>query len=142
MAIQEHPAIGTLLTCNFDAGFKEPEMIGRRLVVVVSPKIKARWGLCSVIPLSLTAPYPAMPYHAQITFDPPLPDSWGNQPRWVKGDMITSVAYHRLDFVRLCKDRAGKRLYRMETLPPADMKVIQGCLLSSLGLAGLTRHLE
>src|SRR3546814_2449978 len=45
-SIGEHPPTGTILTCNFDAGFKEPEMVKRRPVIVVSPKISIRAGLC------------------------------------------------------------------------------------------------
>jgi mRNA interferase MazF len=141
MPISEHPEIGTLLTCNFDAGFKEPEMIGRRLVVVVTPKIARRKGLCTVVPLSETAPHFPMPYHHKIIFDPPLPDSWGNHPRWLKGDMIVSVGFHRLDFVREGKDRYGQRIYRMNPVSDELLIQIRKCMLSSLGLGPLTKHL-
>jgi len=30
MAIAAHPKIGTILHCDFNAGFKEPEMVKRR----------------------------------------------------------------------------------------------------------------
>ncbi|CAA7617603.1 type II toxin-antitoxin system PemK/MazF family toxin [Magnetospirillum sp. UT-4] len=141
MPITEHPPIGTLLACNFDAGFKEPEMIGRRLVIVVTPKISMRKGLCTVIPLSETAPHVVMPYHHQIIFDPPLPDSWGNHPRWLKGDMIVSVGFHRLDFIREGKDRGGKRQYRYTPIPDDLLRQVRKCMLSSLGLGILTKHL-
>lgn len=73
MPIQEHPALGTILTCDFNAGFKEPEMVKRRPVVVISPKIAGRYGLCTVVALSLTEPDPIMPYHCQIDIRPELP---------------------------------------------------------------------
>lgn len=142
MPINEHPPIGTLLCCDFDAGFKAPEMIGRRLVVVVSPKISVRARLCTVLPISETAPLPAMPYHHKIEkFDPPLPDSWGNHPRWLKGDMIVSIGFHRLDLIRTGKDRYGQRTYRMTPFSPDDIRIFRKCMLNSLGLAQLTKHL-
>ena len=141
MAINEHPKPGTILTADFDQGFRVPEMVKRRLVVVVSPKISIRAGLCTVVPLSRTPPLPVMPYHCKIEIRPKLPDSWGNEDRWVKGDMICAVGFHRLDLIRVGKDVEGKRVYRMETLPEEDMQRIRGCILSSLGLARLTTHL-
>jgi uncharacterized protein YifN (PemK superfamily) len=141
MALREHPQIGTILTCNFDGGFKEPEMVKRRLVVVISPKISVRRGLCTVVPLSETAPDVKMPYHHQMTFDPPLPDSWGNHPRWLKGDMVNVVGFHRLDFIHLGKDTNGKRIYRLTPLSADDLRKVRECVLCSLGLAVLTKHL-
>ncbi len=116
-------------------------MVGRRLVIVVTPKISVRKGLCTVVPLSETRPHVIMPYHREITFDPPLPESWGNHPRWLKGDMIVSVGFHRLDFVREGKDLKGKRIYRTEPIPKSLLKDVQSCMLASLGLIALTKHL-
>jgi uncharacterized protein YifN (PemK superfamily) len=141
MAITEHPATGTILTCDFDAGFKKPEMVKRRLVVVVSPKIRLRPGLCTVVPLSTTEPIPKTSYHCKITIDPPLPERWGNVERWVKGDMICAVGFHRLDLIRLGKDVNGKRQYRYDTLRDDQLIVVRKCILCSLGLAVLTKHL-
>ncbi|MEQ9178418.1 MAG: type II toxin-antitoxin system PemK/MazF family toxin, partial [Nitratireductor sp.] len=33
--------------CDFNTGFRVPEMVKRRPVVVISPKIKARPRLCT-----------------------------------------------------------------------------------------------
>ena len=63
MAIREHPPTGSILMCDFNAGFREPEMVKRRPVVVISPKIRARPGLCTVVALSTTVPAPVMDYH-------------------------------------------------------------------------------
>lgn len=59
-----------------------------RLCVVLSKPIKARVGLCTVVPPSTTPPDPAMPYHLEIDVPFALPEPWGNLPRWLKGDMI------------------------------------------------------
>ena len=116
-------------------------MVKRRLVVVLSPKIRFRPGLCTVVPLSTKPPDPVMPFHCEIDLDPPPPDPWGEITRWVKADMVCSVGFHRLDFLRLGKDGAGKRLYRYDTISDEDMRRIRACVLSSLGLSSLTKHL-
>ena len=110
MPIKEHPVTGTLLLCDFSVGFKVPEMVKLRPVVVISPKIAARPGLCTVVALSTTKPDPVMSYHCEIHV-PALPESWSSEVVWVKGDMVNTVGFHRLDFFRLGKNRAGKRQY-------------------------------
>ena len=42
MPLTFHPDPGTLLVCNFDTGFIPPEMVKRRLVVVISPRLRKR----------------------------------------------------------------------------------------------------
>jgi hypothetical protein len=93
MAITEHPAVGALLICDFWPGFREPEMVKRRPVVVISPKIRARAGLCTVVALSTTKPTPIMPYHCEITPHPPLPLPWLPGPIWVKGEWWSPLAF-------------------------------------------------
>ncbi|WP_158047816.1 type II toxin-antitoxin system PemK/MazF family toxin [Skermanella pratensis] len=141
MAIKEHPPIGTVLFCDFDQGFKEPEMVKRRPVVVVSPKIGVRPGLCTVVALSTAEPVPKMPYHCRIDLDPPLPEPWGDRMRWVKGDMVCAVGFHRLDFPRYAKDVTGVRKYRYEPISSEDLRRVRICILSALGLGGLTKHM-
>jgi len=82
-----------------------------------------------------------MPYHCQLNIRPKLPLPWGSDGVWVKGDMIYSVGFHRLNLVRLDKDRCGKRIYRMQTLLAEQMKVIESCVLRGSGLAALSKHL-
>ncbi len=36
MPINDHPAPGTILVCNFNGTFKEPEMVKPRCVIVLS----------------------------------------------------------------------------------------------------------
>jgi mRNA interferase MazF len=141
MPIREHPLIGTVMLCDFNAGFKIPEMIKRRPCVVISPKIGLRPGLCTVVALSTDPPKPVMPYHCQIDIRPKLPPPWESDGIWVKGDMINTVGYHRLDFFRLGKDFGGKRQYLMTPLNADALKQIRCCILRSIGLGALTNHL-
>ena len=141
MPINEHPYTGTVLLCDFNLGFVEPEMVKRRPVVVLSPKIAARPGLCTVVALSGKAPIPVMPYHCQIDIRPELPQEFSSNGVWVKGDMIYAVGLHRLDFIRTGKTPAGKRTYHYEPLSNENIKRIRTCVLKALGLSILTNHL-
>jgi len=116
-------------------------MTKRRLCVVISPPIKVRVGLCTVVPLSTTAPNREMPYHYQLDVPFQLPTSWGNQRRWVKGDMVCAIGWHRVDLLSLGKDRTGKRQYQMNTLSSIHLDAISKCVLNGLGLSALTVHL-
>ncbi len=142
MPIKEHPEIGTVMTCDFNAGFREPEMVKHRPVVVISPKIVARPGLCTVVALSTTAPDPVMQYHRQIDIRPRLPARWDSDGVWVKGDMIAAVGFHRLDFLRYGKDVQGRRLYHYSPVSDENLRVIRACVLSGMGLAQLTKSLR
>lgn len=141
MPIREHPLVGSILTCDFDKGFKQPEMVKRRPVVVLSPKIISRPGLRTVVALSATRPEPVMPYHCQIDISPALPPPFASKGIWVKGDMINAVGFHRLDLIRVGKTHTGKRIYRYETLSDEIIKQIRGCVLRALGMTTLTKYL-
>lgn len=141
MPIREHPLIGTMLLCDFNAGFKEPEMIKRRPCVVISPKIAARPLLCTVVALSTEPPSRVMPYHQQIDLQPELPEPWESNGVWVKGDMVNAVGFHRLDFFRIGKDARGKRQYLYSPLTNDNIKIIRSCVLKAIGLSTLTTHL-
>jgi mRNA interferase MazF len=141
MPIIEHPAIGTVVLCDFNSGFKIPEMVKRRPCVVISPKIRLRPGLCTVVALSTEAPDPVMPYHCRIDIRPELPKPWESDGVWVKGDMVNTVGFHRLDFFRLGKDFDGKRQYLMTPLGSETLKQIRLCVLRAIGLGTLTKYL-
>ncbi len=66
MAILSHPPQGAVVTVDYGPGFKNPEMDKLRLAVVLSPDIKARVKLVTVVPLSLTPPDVVLPFHKQI----------------------------------------------------------------------------
>nr|WP_232792959.1 type II toxin-antitoxin system PemK/MazF family toxin [Caulobacter hibisci] len=127
--------------CDFGGGFRVPEMVKRRPVVVISPKIRNRPGLCTVVPLSTTAPAPRMAYHCQIEIEPPLPERFVSSGLWVKGDMICTVSLERLDFIRTGKREDGSRKYYFHRLDRQTMSEIRGRVLVGLGLSHLTKHL-
>ncbi|WP_299281415.1 type II toxin-antitoxin system PemK/MazF family toxin [uncultured Tateyamaria sp.] len=140
MALQFHPRQGTIVLARFDHAFKEPEMVKTRLAVVVSKDMQARRGLCTIVPLSLSKPQFVMRYHCQIDPQFELPSPWGNQPRWVKGDMLLAAGFHRLDLLSLGKGSDGRRIYQTETISADDLGTIQACILEGLSLGGLTKR--
>lgn len=125
--------------CDFSTGFKPPEMVKYRPVVVISSRRDKK--LCTVIPLSTTAPNPIENYHFLITPDS-LPDKLSDKTTWAKCDMIVTVSVDRLDRVKDGKDhRTGKRLYSSKHVTPEDFKAIQICVLNALGFHLLTKML-
>jgi uncharacterized protein YifN (PemK superfamily) len=60
---------------------------------------------------------------------------------WVKGDMVSTIAFHRLDFISTGKDISGRRKYYYATLNKEDLKAVRAAVLSGLGLVSLTKHL-
>jgi len=116
-------------------------MVKARCVIVLSPRIRARGKLCTVVCLSTTAPDHPMQYHCQLTIRPKLPHPWDSDGIWLKGDMVYSVGFHRLDLIRIGKDPGGKRLYRMDTITDKQMKEVKSCVLKGLGMSHLTKHL-
>ena len=121
MSIREHPKKGSILLCDFTQGFTAPEMVKRRPVIVISPKISQRSKLCTIVALSTTDPNPKMHYHSQIDLLHPLPSGMQSKGLWVKGDMIYTVGFHRLDFIRTGKTLDGKRSYYTHTLTTEQM---------------------
>lgn len=140
MPIKEHPPRGSIVTVDYSKGFKEPEMVKLRLAVVLSPNIKNRVNLATVVPLSLTQPDLIMPYHKTLTI-PFYMGKWGTPERWIKGDMVNSVGFHRIDFIRIGKNRQGDRIYQYNTLDIENFKTVQKCALHGMGFSFLTRHL-
>lgn len=140
MAIQFNPEQGTILICDFD-GFKAPEMIKRRPVVVVSPRLRKRDGLCTVVPLSTTPPQEISSYHFKLHVSPVLPAPYDADFHWVKADMIYTVSFRRLFLPFDGKDQSGKRNYDVRVIDKADLLKIQECLLHGIGLGALTDYL-
>jgi mRNA interferase MazF len=50
MSLPYHPKQGTIVICDFK-GFVSPEMVKRRPAVIVSPRLRKREGLCTIVPL-------------------------------------------------------------------------------------------
>lgn len=137
MAIHYEPRLGTLVRCDFRGGFKPPEMVKRRLCVVVSRRSLKRGRLCTVIPLSTTPPDPVLPFHHALTHSELPPECEGREV-WAKCDMIFCASWDRLDLVSMGRDRAsGRRTYWTRIIGHDDLRAIKRGILHTLGLDSL-----
>ena len=125
MPITFHPHPGEVLICDFSTGFRPPEMVKRRHVVVVSPRRRHHSGLCLVVPFSTVAPEPIEAFHHLIPVGA-YPFFHPRRDVWAKGDMLTCVAFRRLDRVLL------NGHYVAPSLRPDDFTAIQRAVLAAL----------
>jgi uncharacterized protein YifN (PemK superfamily) len=132
--------MGLVVLCDF-TGMRAPEMVKRRPVVLVSPRIRARPGLATIVALSTTTPRPVEAYHAAIDIRPALPGGFASEGVWVKGDMIYAVSLDRLDFIRSGRDELGRRTFHRTPLDDDAVRIVRRCVLAGLGLSALNKHL-
>ena len=126
MAITFVPDAGDVLMCDFD-GFKPPEMTKKRQVVILSPRARrVNPDTYIVVPISTTPPATLLGCHCELRrgaypcFDPVT--------IWVKCDMVTCVAAHRLDRVKV----AGR--YNRVQIRRDDLARIRSAVLHGLGM--------
>lgn len=127
-----HPAQGTILICDFK-GLCKPEMVKVRPVIVVSPKLKHRDKLCTVVPLSTTQPYDLMPYHYEL-HDLHLPYPFDKEVCWAKCDMLYTVSFERLSLFKNGRGPDGTRKYTYSVLNKEQMSVLANKILYGLGI--------
>ena len=141
MPIAFHPRAGQILLCDFSTGFKEPEMVkSKRPVIVLANSMRGRVNLVTVVALSTTTPDPVMRYHLELPRSClPQLGRFQDATTWVKGDMLYTVGFHRLDPIRLGKRHptTGKRLYFQNALSRETMRDVYACVLHGLNLGHL-----
>jgi uncharacterized protein YifN (PemK superfamily) len=131
IGIRFHPKPGTLLMCNFQTGFRPPEMVKTRPVVVVSIKHSQ---LAIVVPLSTVEPTPFEPCHHEMSIDS-MPNSLRAERCWAKCDMVSCVAFQRLDRIKDGKcPKTGQILWAAPEIIPADLSHIRQALKYVFGL--------
>lgn len=113
-----------------------------RPVVILTGSIKGRANLVTITPLSTVEPNPIQPYHYRIPKQSmPMLGVYQTNDSWLKGDMIYTVGFHRLNLIRLGKRGPdGKRLYFTSRLGSDQMKQIYQCILHGLNLGKLAQH--
>jgi mRNA interferase MazF len=143
MPITFHPHPGQMLLCDF-SDFKEPEIVKRnRPVIVLSSALKGRDKLLTIVPLSTVKPNPIQPYHYLLPKKSmPMISNFQERESWVKGDMLYTVSFHRLNLIKLItRNLEGKRDYFKTRLGRDQMREIYKCVLHGLNLSKLTKHL-
>jgi mRNA interferase MazF len=142
MALNYYPKTCEILLCDYGTSIIPPEMNKRRPVVVISPRIRRRGALVTIIPLSTTAPNPQDSHHCQILLKLPLPPPFANPLMWAKCDMIATVSLARLDRFRLrSHGQSGTRKFVTGQLENDQIKAIRFGVLCGLGLSSLTIHI-
>ncbi|WP_187273792.1 type II toxin-antitoxin system PemK/MazF family toxin [Methylobacterium sp. WL8] len=133
MTVVAHPQPGTIVRVDLSEGFRPPEMGKRRPAVILSPPIRGRSFMCTVVPLSTSEPRKMLAHHMEITLDPPLPAPYDTPTMWLKGDIVLTVAFHRL---RLLFDRwdGGQRVYDVRVLDAVTFERVKECVRVGLGL--------
>lgn len=132
--INWQPQPGQILICHFGLGFRPPEMVKTRPVMVISPKTRIWTKLCIVVPISSRAPDPAEHHHFKLPKGL-LPDR-KYEEAWIKADTVMAVSCHRLDRLKI-----KPREYIVPLAPPDVLREVQKCVLHATGLQALTRHL-
>jgi len=108
-------------------------MVKRRPAIIMSPPIEARQNLCAIVPLSTSPPNPVLPHHMVISFDPPLPHPYSAPTAWVKGDIVLTVAFHRLRLL-FSHFSSGQRVYDVRILDEETLNKVRMCVRHGLGL--------
>lgn len=71
----------------------------------------------------------------------PMLRKYQENDSWVKGDMVYTLGFHRLDLILLGKEANGRRLYFKNKLGRDQMREIYQCILHGLNLGHLGMHL-
>ena len=135
MAIAYHPPVGSIILCDYGrGGFIEPEMVKRRPVAVLSPRLPRRAKLVTVVPLSASPPRHRVPYAVQLDFAAPIDPHFCALTMWAKCDMVAAVCFDRLDLFRDGRDASGKRLYKKAQMTPDQLAAVKLGVLAGLGM--------
>lgn len=140
MSIQQYrPKVGEILECNFGLftdtldfnGHIPPEMIKRRMVVVLNGKLN---GLTLVVPISSTQNSQSIRLGHHIEIAPELIKQtafYDKRQRWAKVDLIQSVSRERLFFIY----EKGERIHQF--LPREIVEKIQKAVIKLIGANSL-----
>lgn len=116
--------------CDF-SGFKVPEMVKPRPVMVVSPRLPHRSNIVAVVPISLTAPIHDLPFCVKLSKNY-HPSSDDDLDCWAKCDMIMNLGLWRLDGFKV-----GRRRYENPQCSAEDLHAVKLGVLHGLGQGGL-----
>jgi uncharacterized protein YifN (PemK superfamily) len=133
LTVVSHPLPGTIVRIDLSDGFRPPEIGKRRPAIVLSPPIPGRSLMCTIVPLSTSAPSIILPHHLKIFFSPTLPKPYSEPMMWLKGDIVLTVAFHRLRLL-FSEWESGKRVYDVRVLDKATFEQVKQCVRHGLGL--------
>lgn len=132
MRVKRPPAPGTIVIVDLTE-FSEPEMNKRRPAVILSPPLKGRHHLCTIVPLSQTPPEDPQSHHLLIKFKTELPYPFLGKERWLKGDMVFTAKIDRLSFM-FRRGPRGERIRDARALDAETFEKVRACVRAGLGL--------
>ena len=127
MPLPFHPRAGQVLVCDF-TGFKEPEMVKVRPVIVISPRLPYRSDIAAIVPISLTAPRHNLPFCYRLSKNY-HPNEDDGLPCWAKADLVLNIGTYRLSGFKV-----GRRKYEFPQLTAEDLISVRYAVLAGLGL--------
>jgi mRNA interferase MazF len=127
MALNFFPRAGQVLMCDF-SGFKAPEMVKTRPVVVVSPRLPRRSEVVAIVPISLTEPSPLMPYQVRLSKNY-HPQEADDLPCWAIADLLMNIGLYRLEGFKI-----GRRQWATPQMTGPDLAAVREAVLHGLGM--------
>lgn len=128
------------MMCDFGTGFQPPEMTKRRPVLTISRARNDGASVCTVIPISSTAPKVIRDFHYLLPENEMPKFLQGKYPEnWVKVDMMTTVAFFRLELLWCGRDQHGKRSYQTSAISLEHKLSISEKITSRLYLVALEK---
>ncbi|MCB1386198.1 MAG: type II toxin-antitoxin system PemK/MazF family toxin [Nitratireductor sp.] len=131
MGIQFFPRAGQVLVCDF-RGFEAPEMIKRRPVIIISPRLPNRGEIVTVVPISTTEPLRELPFTVRLSKNY-HPDEDDGLACWAKCDMLMNLSIQRLDGFKV-----GRRRWQYPQLTGDDLQAVRRGVLFGLGMGDLS----
>lgn len=89
--------------------------------------------MCAIAPFSTREPRVKHAHHMLIRFDPLLPGPYDATEMWLKGDIVLTVAFHRLRLL-FSGWNGGQRVYDVRVLAPEVLAQVKACIRAGLGL--------
>lgn len=134
-----YPKVGMILMCDFGTGFRKPEMVKKRPVIILT---EARQQLVTVVPLSTTEPIPTTQFHHWLEkqYLPNTSYFQRDNGCWVKGDMLYTVCFDRLTLISVT-GAGGNRNHFTRKLGKEIMREVRRCVLYGLNLGKLSDYL-
>ena len=130
MPISFFPRAGQMFMCDF-SGFKPPEMVKVRPVVVISPRLPHRAEIVTIVPISLTPPNHNLPFVYKLlkNYHPGESDKL---ECWAKADMVMNIGRHRLDGFK-----TGRRQWHIPEMLKHNLEGVRIAVLHGLGMGHL-----
>lgn len=130
MALKFYPRAGQILICDF-SGFQPPEMVKKRPVILISPRLPYRDSIATVVPISTTAPIKDLAFVVRLSknYHPGAED---DLPCWAKCDMLMNIGVHLLEGFKV-----ARRKWEYPQATGADLSAVRRGVLAGLGMDDL-----